>query len=50
MNPLKIVLVAANCFSTLGPRLHRATELAKELAKRGRTLFLYAIHGNYNYN
>ena len=49
MNPLKIVLVAVNCFPNLGPRSHRATELAKELAKRDHTIYLYALLGNYDY-
>lgn len=46
---MKIVIIARNCFPKLGPRSHRATELAKELARQGHEVVLYALLGNYNY-
>jgi glycosyltransferase involved in cell wall biosynthesis len=47
---MKIVIVAQNCFPSIGPRAHRTTELAKELARRGHDVIIYALLGDYNYN
>lgn len=46
---MRIVIVSANCYPYMGPRAHRATELAKELARRGHSVTLYALLGNYDY-
>jgi hypothetical protein len=49
MTSLKIVIVSQHCYPKLGPRSHRATELAKELASRGHEVVLYALLGDYDY-
>ncbi|WP_026811007.1 glycosyltransferase family protein [Arenibacter latericius] len=49
MTPLKIVIVSKNCYPALGPRAHRTTELAKELAKMGHNVIVYALLGDFNY-
>src|SRR5690554_1552498 len=49
MKPLKIVLVSKNCYPKLGPRAHRTTELAIELARRGHQVTVYALLGNFDY-
>lgn len=49
MKPLNIVLISQNCHPKLGPRPHRTTELAKELARRGHNVTVYALLGNYDY-
>lgn len=50
MKLLKIVIIAKNCYPALGPRAHRTTELAKELARRGHQVKVYALLGNYDYS
>lgn len=47
---MKIVLIAQNCYPSLGPRAHRTTELAKEFARRGHKVIVYALLGDYNYS
>ncbi len=47
---MKIVIMSQNCFPSLGPRQHRTTELAKELARRGHEVIVYALLGNYDYS
>lgn len=46
---MKIVIISQNCYPWLGPRAHRTTELAKELARRGHKVIVYALLGNYDY-
>lgn len=46
---MRIVIVSTNCYPYMGPRAHRTTELAKELAKRGYSVTLYALLGDYDY-
>jgi hypothetical protein len=47
---MKIVIISQNCFPSLGPRQHRTTELAKELARRGHEVIVYALLGDYDYS
>ncbi|PZD76612.1 hypothetical protein [Mesonia sp. K7] len=47
---MKIVIISKNCYPTLGPRAHRTTELAKELARRGYKVIVYALLGDYDYS
>lgn len=46
---MKIVIVSQVCFPRLSPRSHRATELAKEFARQGHNVSLYAFLGDYDY-
>jgi len=50
MNKLKIVIISRTIYPRLAPRSHRATELAKELARRGHQVTLYALLGSYDYS
>ncbi len=50
MSKLKIVIISRTIYPNLAPRAYRATELAKELAKRGNHVTLYGLLGSYNYN
>lgn len=45
-----ILIVSAVIYPRLSPRAHRATELAKELAKQGHSVTLAAQLGNYDYS
>jgi hypothetical protein len=47
---MKIVIIAQNCSPSLGPRQHRTTELAKEFARRGNEVIVYALLGDYDYS
>ena len=47
---MKIVIVAAKIFPTSTPRAIRATELAKQLAKMGHDVSLYAVLDGYDYS
>ena len=49
MKQLRIVIISRNIHPYLSPRAHRATELAKELARQGHQVTLYATLGKYNY-
>ncbi len=49
MKKLKFVIIAQAITPALFPRSHRATELAKELAKQGHDVTLYALLGKYDY-
>lgn len=49
MNNMKVVIISKVIFPYLSPRSFRATELAKELARQGHHVVLYAVLGNYNY-
>lgn len=46
---MKIVIISQQFFPSLLPRSHRATELAKEFARRGHEVIVYALLGNFNY-
>lgn len=46
---MKVVIISHRCYPWLGPRSHRTTELAKELAQRGHKVILYALLGECDY-
>lgn len=46
---MKIVLISSHCYPKNSPRSFRTTELAKELAKRGHEVIVYAFLGDYDY-
>jgi glycosyltransferase involved in cell wall biosynthesis len=50
MQKLNIVIISRTIHPLLSPRAFRATELAKELAKRGHSVTLYAVLGKFNYS
>jgi hypothetical protein len=50
VNKMKIVIIAKTIHPYLSPRSHRATELAKELARQGHRVTLYAILGTFDYS
>lgn len=50
MSKKKIIIVGREIFPKNSPRAFRATELAKELARQGHEVILYAILGNYDYS
>jgi len=45
-----ILIISATIFPKVSPRSHRATELAKELARQGHHVVLYAVLGNFDYS
>lgn len=47
---MKIVIISRTCFPAKAPRSYRATELAKEFARQGHNVSLYALLGNYDYS
>ena len=47
---MKIVIISRTCFPAKAPRSYRATELAKEFARLGHNVVLYAFLGNYDYS
>lgn len=47
---MKIVIVSLYFYPKLGPRPHRTTELAKEFARRGHEVVVYALLGDYDYS
>lgn len=47
---MKIVLITQVIFPSLLPRAHRTTELAKELARQGHEVVVYALLGDYDYS
>lgn len=47
---IRIVIISAVFFPRNSPRANRATELAKEFARRGYKVTVYAILGNYDYS
>ena len=49
MKKLKIVIISRHIFPKISPRAFRATELAKEMVRKGHTVVLYAVLGNYDY-
>jgi hypothetical protein len=50
MDKKKILIVSQTIFPAQFPRSYRATELAKEFAKQGHEVILYATLGNYDYS
>ena len=50
MDVKKIVLVSAVMFPRNSPRANRTTELAKEFARQGHDVTIYAITGDYDYS
>lgn len=49
MKPLNIVIVTEVIYPRIAPRSFRATELAKDLSKKGHRVTLIASLGKYNY-
>lgn len=47
---MKIIIIAQHILPIQTPRAHRATELAKELARQGNEVVLYAVLGKYDYS
>lgn len=47
---MKIVIITANFYPSLSPRSQRATELAKELARRNNTVIVYSLLGGFDYS
>jgi hypothetical protein len=47
---MKVVIIAQHIFPRPTPRASRATELAKEFAKQGHHVTLYAVLGKYDYS
>ncbi len=50
MSKLSILIISREIFPQLSPRAFRTTELAKELARQGHTVTLYAVLGKYDYS
>lgn len=46
---MKVVIISHVSYPRLSPRAHRTTELAKEFARRGYDVVLYALLGDYDY-
>ncbi len=46
----KILIMSRTIHPALSPRSHRATELAKELARQGHNVTLCAVLGSYDYS
>ena len=46
----KILIISRTILPNLAPRAHRATELAKELARQGHEVTLAAVLGKYDYS
>src|SRR5690554_3991703 len=47
---MKIVIISRLIYPANAPRPVRATELAKEFARQGHDVTLYALLGKYNYD
>lgn len=47
---MKVVIISQNCFPYISPRSTRATELAKEFARQGNQVILYALTGGLDYS
>lgn len=47
---MKVVIIGRIIFPLLSPRAFRATELAKEFARLGHDVSLYAVLGKYDYS
>jgi hypothetical protein len=50
MEQKKILIIAQAIYPALFPRSFRATELAKELARQGHEVILYAVLGSFDYS
>ena len=46
---MKVVIISQNCYPYISPRANRATELAKEFARQGHEVTLYALLGILDY-
>ena len=46
---MKIVLIARTIYPLLSPRAFRTTELAKQFARQGHDVVVYAVLGDYDY-
>jgi len=49
MDKKKILIISQTIYPAQFPRTYRATELAKELARQGHEVILYAVLGQYDY-
>jgi hypothetical protein len=49
MNKRKILIISHVIYPAQYPRAYRTTELAKELARQGHDVTVYAVLGNHNY-
>lgn len=47
---MKILIISQHIFPIQTPRANRATELAKEFAKKGHEVIVYAVLGVYDYS
>lgn len=47
---MKILIVSQHIYPMQTPRAHRTTELAKELARQGNEVTVYAVLGKYDYS
>ena len=47
---MKILVITQHIFPMQSPRAIRSTELIKELARRGHSVTVYAVLGNYDYS
>lgn len=47
---MKVVIISQVCYPNLSPRGHRTTELAKEMARKGHDVTVYALLGDYDYS
>jgi hypothetical protein len=47
---MKVLIISQHIFPIQTPRSNRTTELAKELARLGHEVTVYAVLGNYNYS
>ena len=50
MDKLNILLISRIIYPALSPRAFRTTELARELARQGHNVTVYAVLGNYDYS
>jgi len=50
MDKKKILIITQRFFPAPSPRSYRATELAKEMARQGHDVTVYAVLGNFNYS
>ena len=47
---MKIVLISRTIYPLLSPRAFRTTEIAKQFARQGHEVVVYAVLGTYNYS
>lgn len=47
---MKVVIISQKSYPSISPRANRATELAKEFARKGHQVILYALLGDIDYS